>query len=488
VAEPRRRGLRGAVVALALAAACGTASEDRGPPTTTSTTAATPAPMVHDHTPHHGGVVGMAGDMHLEALAAADGRIALWLTDVARRPLSLAGVEGTVTLELPEGDRTLPLALAGDHLAAAGPTPAGEEVVARFALRVGGAPVEMDFSLALADERLGAAGVPVGGCRPVPSGSGTGRAPSCSLDFGAAVTALAATPDGTTLLVAAVDRGVSAWRMPEGRLAGGFAPPPPIVVPGGEAAARHPEAATALVVSPDGTAAVMAIEARLLRHAVASGRLVRELPAPRGILRHLAWSPDGDTLLVTAFYDAVAHRLAAEDGGARGALGVEREAAAAAFAADGRRAAVGSDLGPITVFELPAERPLHVLAAGRSTALDLAFAGERLLAASGDGVLRAWEADGRPAWETPTGTRFLHLALDRGGALVATGGRDGSLALYDVTRGTRLETLAFHASPILALAWAGPVLVSGDATGRVAFWDLRDLSRGGLPAGSGSAP
>jgi len=109
---PARRLLP--LLALGLAAACGRGADSTGAPTTTSTFAS--GPGVHDHTPHHGGVVGMAGDLHLEALAAPDGRVRVYLTDFWRRPLPAASATGTVTLELTDGDRALPLALAGDAL------------------------------------------------------------------------------------------------------------------------------------------------------------------------------------------------------------------------------------------------------------------------------------------------------------------------------------------------------------------------------------
>jgi len=37
-----------------------------------------------------------------------------------------------------------------------------------------------------------------------------------------------------------------------------------------------------------------------------------------------------------------------------------------------------------------------------------------------------------------------------------------------------VETLAWHEAAVWGLAWVGPLLVSGDAQGRVALWDLGD--------------
>src|SRR5439155_18384759 len=173
-------------------------------------------PGVHDHTPHHGGVVGMAGDLHLEALAAPDGRVRVWLRAFWRRPLPATSATGTVTLELAQGDRRLPLAAAGDSLEANGPALDGSEVTAHFALSVGGKAVEMDFVLLAGAGGAGAAGVPVHGCVALAARPGAARAPHCTLDFAHPVTVVAATPGGALALVAAVDLGVSAWRCRRG--------------------------------------------------------------------------------------------------------------------------------------------------------------------------------------------------------------------------------------------------------------------------------
>src|SRR5207248_2234574 len=131
---PARRLLP--LLALGLAAACGRGADSTGAATTTSTLPA--GPGVHDHTPHHGGVGGMA--------------------------------------------------------------------------------VEMGFVLPVGAGGAGAAGVPVHGCVALAGSPGAARAPRCTLDFAHPVTVVAATPDGALALVAAVDLGVSVWRLPAGQL------------------------------------------------------------------------------------------------------------------------------------------------------------------------------------------------------------------------------------------------------------------------------
>jgi len=100
-------------------------------------------PGIHDHTPHHGGVVAMVGMLHLEAVAAPAGRLRVYLTDVWRRPLPLTGVTGTVTLNLADGRHQLPLVVRDDALEAGGPPLAGREVAAHVQLTREGQPIEI---------------------------------------------------------------------------------------------------------------------------------------------------------------------------------------------------------------------------------------------------------------------------------------------------------------------------------------------------------
>src|SRR5262249_49175848 len=102
-------------------------------------------PGIHDHTPHHGGVVAMVGMIHLEAKAAPSGRIELYLTDLWRRPLPLDDVSGAVTLDLPEGKRTLPLTRRDGLLEATGPALTRRTVNAAFDLRRAGDAVTENF-------------------------------------------------------------------------------------------------------------------------------------------------------------------------------------------------------------------------------------------------------------------------------------------------------------------------------------------------------
>jgi hypothetical protein len=64
-----------------------------------------PAAVAHgDHSPHHGGVVLMHGDLHFEVLLDPDGTHRIFLTDAVRNELPAAAAsEVTVTVVRPGG-------------------------------------------------------------------------------------------------------------------------------------------------------------------------------------------------------------------------------------------------------------------------------------------------------------------------------------------------------------------------------------------------
>lgn len=426
-------------------------------------------PGIHDHTPHHGGVVAMVGMIHLEAKASPDGRVQLYLTDVWRRPLPLADVEGAVTLDLPEGKRSVPLVVSDDALEGRGPALPQRTINAAFVLRRGGAPVEVSFLLPLGSGASGAAGIPAAGC-VAPLAASTGRVPRCTLSFAKPVAALAAAPDASALLVATVDLGISAWRLPAGEFLLGFAPAPPVIIPIAEP--LHPEAANAVVVRPDGREAVVALENRLIRYAMDTGQVVHAFDGPGGIVRAVAWSPDGGTLLVSTFYNSAAFLLDAADGRLLRRFPVAREGAAVAFAPDGRTVAVGSEVGPIALFDVDAATPARVLREAHGAVRGLAFVGDRLVAANEDGVLRIWQTgSGALLLERTLGPTLRAMAVNTERGVVATVGGQPRIDLIHLEDGAAIETLAWHTSQILGLTWAGNTLVSGDSAGHVALWE-----------------
>lgn len=90
---------------IAALAACGGA--DAPPADTTGAATEAPRDAQHqgvtgphgDHTPHHGGMVLMNGDVHYEVVLGRDGRHQIWFSDAMRNELP-ASIASGVTLEV----------------------------------------------------------------------------------------------------------------------------------------------------------------------------------------------------------------------------------------------------------------------------------------------------------------------------------------------------------------------------------------------------
>jgi len=429
-------------------------------------------PGFHDHTPHHGGVVLMWGMLHFEVAASREGWVRVYVSDVWRRPLPPQGWSGSVTLDLPEGARTLVLQPGDGALVGGGPPLLLPTVLAHVRVAQSGEPIEMHVLLPLSSDSTGAALSALPRCvaPPLPAPD-TGRLPRCAVAFGLPVTVVSTTPDAATAVVAVVSVGITAWRVADGELLHGFAPAPPTQV-----SPEHPphgEAANAIAMSPDGREMVAALDRRLLRYAVSSGRLLRELSSAGGMVRHVAWSPDGAALLVSRYGDTAAHLVRADDGGDVRRLPIEDQPAGVAFSADGRVAAVGSEGGPIFLFDPTTDAPPRVLREPQTPTDVLSFVDAHLVAAGGDGVARMWSA-ATGALVTQFRVAGPSLALAAAPPLLAVAGRDRVLRLYDLRSGALVETLGFHRAGIYSLRWAGATLVSGDNEGLLALWDLSD--------------
>lgn len=102
-----------------------------------------------DHSPHHGGLVLMNGDVHYEVVLAADGRHALWFSDAVRTelPASIASnVRLTVTRPgAPPESLAMAIDDAGESWVAAGQPLAGPDIMVTVTYDIRGEPHEVEI-------------------------------------------------------------------------------------------------------------------------------------------------------------------------------------------------------------------------------------------------------------------------------------------------------------------------------------------------------
>jgi hypothetical protein len=421
-------------------------------------------PAMHDHGAHHGGVVAMAGALHVEAIVLPDGSIRIYPTDVRRKPIPATDVTGSVSLEAGAGTTTAPLVAAGARLEAKVPALSAEEIVLHVSLRHAAQPRTLHLRVPVGAPEL--AGLPRV-CQPVEQRGASGRSPRCAVRFPRMVRTIDITPDSGTALVAVFAHGVTAWRLPAGELALGLSP-----VPGADEHPDHDHPVDALAVRPDGAEVAVSAQGRILRYALASGEQTADLPGAAYAVRALAWSADGTGLFASTFHDGTVRVLRPEDATESSRLAVDRHLVAFAVAPAGDVAVLASEEGPLTVFDVASGEIRHRLPSPVAVPF-LVFAGRYLVAGRRDGGLDVWDpATGNRAGAAADGPPPLALAVRSGDAILASAGEDGTVRLHSLPGMQPRQTLRWHDRPVQALAFAGPLLLSGDSAGNLALWDV----------------
>jgi hypothetical protein len=105
-----------------------------------------------DHTPRHGGLVLMNGDVHYEVVLGANGRHQVWFSDAMRNELPASIVRG-VSLEIVRPDapvEAVELAIdeAGEAWTAAGRPLAGDGIMVKVRYTLDGKQLEIEIPYA----------------------------------------------------------------------------------------------------------------------------------------------------------------------------------------------------------------------------------------------------------------------------------------------------------------------------------------------------
>jgi hypothetical protein len=130
----------------------------------------------------------------------------------------------------------------------------------------------------------------------------------------------------------------------------------------------------------------------------------------------------------------------------------------------------------IRLWDAATGRPIRELTAPQGVAcIALAQDGRVLAAGGGDGRIRLWDpAAGQELGELPGhagGVTALAFGCD--GLVLASGGRDGAVRLWDRERRKELKAFTGHAGPVAAVAFApdNRTVASGGADQAIRFWE-----------------
>ncbi len=102
-----------------------------------------------DHSPHHGGLVLMKGELHYEVVIDPNGKHAIWFSDAVREDLP-ASVASKVTMTVmrpnaPPEALALSIDESGESWATTGKPVAGNEVLVKVSFVARGEPYEIEI-------------------------------------------------------------------------------------------------------------------------------------------------------------------------------------------------------------------------------------------------------------------------------------------------------------------------------------------------------
>lgn len=146
-----------------------------------------------------------------------------------------------------------------------------------------------------------------------------------------------------------------------------------------------------------------------------------------------------------------------------------------AYSTDGELLAVGSEDGSILVCGADDGRAVRTLQGHEGRVYAVKFRADVIATGGSDGTVRLWD----PVTGACRHSLDIHpdgvwpVSFDAAGTLLATGDREGLVTVWDVATGRPVHRLPGHTAPVYTAVY-GPdgTLLTGDATAQVRLWDL----------------
>jgi WD40 repeat protein/predicted Ser/Thr protein kinase len=278
---------------------------------------------------------------------------------------------------------------------------------------------------------------------------------------------VAYSPDGQWIASGSWDKTLRLWDAATGEICA--------VLP-------HPGVLRTLAFSPDGSRLVSgcAQESSLQIWNVATGQLQKTFKGPGDLaVQALAVSPDGARIaagdsdgratITDAATGAVLHSFRMAVGGVKKSL---------AYSPDGRLlAGTGEDRTQVDIWDTQTLRRMARFLGHTAIVYSVAFSGDGLLlaSASGDRTVRVWEVAAAKCVAVLTGhtDEVFTAEFHPDGNRLASAGRDRAIWVWDLATGQEMARLEGHTNFVFSLAFSpdGTSLVSGSGDGTVRIWD-----------------
>ncbi|HEU5056695.1 MAG TPA: WD40 repeat domain-containing protein, partial [Kofleriaceae bacterium] len=295
-------------------------------------------------------------------------------------------------------------------------------------------------------------------------------APERRMPQGAAIQALAFTPDGAQLVSATVEDEIALWNAATGERVAVLQAASPGGLPS--------TARTAIAVSPDG--ALLAAGDR-----TGSIRLWR-LPDPQPIawwqahrqnVYRVHFSPDGALLVSSAAGEdeAVVWRVVTREPVLR--LEHKDSVRAAVFSPDGQRILTASDDRTAAVWSAASGKRLHTLSGHAGAVWEAIWSrdGRIIASASDDGTANLWDAETGRRVARRVGHRggLRDVAFATDGKRMATASLDQRAIVWTTDASLRVTPLAGHRADVLTADFSpsGAHILTGSQDGTARIWD-----------------
>ncbi len=175
----------------------------------------------------------------------------------------------------------------------------------------------------------------------------------------------------------------------------------------------------------------------------------------RGMVRSVAWSPDGDVIAVGGALGIWLYTPELEDIGLL--KGHSKAVYGLAFSPDGTRLASASHDMTVRIWDVETQSELHTMTGHTGLTVAVAWSPDGSMAASGayDHTVRVWNADtgdlirvleGHTGWVDA-------VAFSPDGRLLASGGYDDVVRIWDVATGEERLVLEGLTSPVTGVTW-----------------------------------
>jgi WD40 repeat protein len=246
---------------------------------------------------------------------------------------------------------------------------------------------------------------------------------------------------------------------------------------------KHP-AVHAVAYTPDGKSLFSCCEDSTVRQwDAASGKLVREIKGHIVGVKALDVARDGKTFLTAGSdgkvrqFDVATGKLLRTMDYPEGRVGSPFRSVA--YGTRDEFAVAGNAKGFVLLWDLREGKPINLYQAherGELTGIASLLGGKEFVtAADEDGVVKLWSVGDTKPVRTFAGHDggVNRVAAAPDGALVASGGKDRTVRVWDPATGTEKHKLVGHGSPITGLTFADArTLISGDDAGNVIVWRL----------------